>query len=484
MSEPQVFSLKQVVSSIQKTFEDRYKQAYWIKAELHKLNHYPSGNCFPELVQKEEDKIVAQLNGTIWKTTFDKINKQFAEVVKEPLKEGTTVLLLGRIQYNPIYGVSLLILDIDPNFTLGALQKEKDETLKTLKKEGILNQNQSLDFPILPKRIAIISAESSKGLSDFRKVLEQNGRGYFFVTKLYQAYLQGDAAVESIRSQLKKIRDHQELFDCVVIVRGGGGEAGMTCYNNLTLCRDIANFPLPILTGIGHSTNMTVAEMIAFRNGITPTELAEMLVRCFRDFEDPLRSLQDGIKRAAVDILEDAQEAWRKKRDLLKVYASSFLQKHSLENKILRQILKEQAALQVERNKKGLLQVQSNLRENGRDFVANERLRWKQLDKDFSLGLTLRIQNEHRRLDQHSLDLKRSSKISLDEKLKGLMQAERHVKSLSPDQVLKRGFSITTLNGKLINSENQVKEGSKILTLTADHAVESTVTKIDKKDGE
>lgn len=483
MSEPQVFSLKQVVSSIQKTFEDRYKQAYWIKTELHKLNHYPSGNCFPELVQKEEDKIVAQLNGTIWKATFDKINRRFAEVVKEPLKEGTTVLLLGRIQFNPIYGVSLLILDIDPNFTLGALQKEKDETLNTLQKEGILNRNQSLSFPVLPKRIAVISAASSKGLSDFRQVLDQNDRGYVFVTHLFQAYLQGDAAVDSIQWQLQKIEQHKELFDCVVIVRGGGGEAGMTCYNNLHLCRAIATFPLPILTGIGHSTNMTVAEMIAYRNGITPTELAEMLIRCFRDFDDPLRSLEDQLKRLSVDRIQDAKEEWKKQRDMIRIYASSFLQKHQLENRILRQILKEQAVLQVERSRKSLVHLQGQLRDSGKGFLAQERLKWKQLDKDFSLGLALRIQNEHQLLDQNLKELKRTSSRLVEAENKNLLQVERQVKSMSPDQVLKRGFSITLLNGQLIGPENKAKEGSKILTLTANQDFESTITKIQEKNG-
>lgn len=483
MSEPQVFSLKQVVSSIQKTFEERYKQAYWIKAELHKLNHYPSGHCFPELVQKEEDKIVAQMNGTMWKMTFDKVNKQFAEIVKEPLKEGTTVLLLARIQYNPIYGISLLILDIDPNFTLGALQKEKDETLKALKKEGILNQNQLLPFPILPKRIAIISAESSKGLSDFRKVLEHNDRGYVFVTKLYQAYLQGDAAVASIQQQLKKIAEHKDIYDCVVIVRGGGGEAGMTCYNNLHLCRAIATFPLPVLTGIGHSTNMTVAEMIAFRNGITPTELAEMLVRCFRDFDEPLRALQDRLKRVSKEMIEDAKEDWEKQRDLLRIYASSFLQKHQLENKMLRQSLKEQANIQVERNRKVLQKLQGDLRENGRTFLAKEHLKWKQLDKDFSLGLSLRLQTEHQRLDYQLQEIKRSSKRTLEHRMKDIQLSERQVNTLSPEQVLRRGFSITMVDGKIISNQNQVKTGSKILTLTSDQQLESTVTKIEKKDG-
>ena len=277
-SERQIFTLKQVVSSIRKTIEERYKQLYWVKAEMHKLNLYPSGHAFPELVQKEDDKIVAQIGGAIWKQNFQRINKQFVDVVKEPLKEGTNLLLQVKITYSETFGLSLQILDIDPSFTLGELQREREETLKRLQKEGILNANQRLSFPLLPQRIAIVSADTSKGLSDFMKVLDNNPWGYRFFSMLFPAYLQGDVAVASIVEQLKKIEKVKHHFDVVVIVRGGGAEVGMSCYNHYELCKAIATFPLPVLSGIGHSTNLTVAEMVAFRNAITPTELADFLI--------------------------------------------------------------------------------------------------------------------------------------------------------------------------------------------------------------
>jgi len=147
----QIFSLKQVVSSIRKTIEERYQSNYWVKAEMHKLNLYPSGHAFPELVQKEEGKIVAQINGSIWKQNFQRINQRFIEVVREPLKEGTTLLLNVKVTFNETFGMSLQILDIDPSYTLGELQRERQETLLQLKKEGLLNLNQQLDFPLLPQ---------------------------------------------------------------------------------------------------------------------------------------------------------------------------------------------------------------------------------------------------------------------------------------------------------------------------------------------
>ena len=181
----QIFTLKQVASSIKKTIEERYHQTYWVKAEMHKLNMYPSGHCFPELLQKEDGKIVAQMTASIWKQNFQRINKRFIDVVKEPLREDSTLLIQVKIVFHETFGLSLQILDIDPNYALGELQKERQETLLKLQKENLLNRNQSLPFPLLPQRIALISADTSKGLSDFRKVIETNQWNYHFFTFLF-----------------------------------------------------------------------------------------------------------------------------------------------------------------------------------------------------------------------------------------------------------------------------------------------------------
>jgi exodeoxyribonuclease VII large subunit len=295
----QIFSLKQVALSIEKTIASRYNQQYWVKAEIHKLNKYPSGHAFPELVEKEDGKIVAQLNGSIWKQHLQRIEKIFIDQVQEPLKDGIQVLMLVRVQFNPTFGLSLQIQDIDPAFTLGHLQKEKDITLKKLKAEGLLQTNQQLPYPLIAKRIAVISAPTSKGLSDFYQVLDQNAFGYTFHTQLFEAYVQGDVAVASILEALQEIEKCQEQFDVVVLVRGGGAEVGLTCYNNYELCKGIATFPLPILTGIGHSTNLTVAEMIAYASAITPTQLAEMLIAQFREFELRIERLSQGVVQHA-----------------------------------------------------------------------------------------------------------------------------------------------------------------------------------------
>ena len=388
----QIFSLKQVALSIEKTIASRYHQNYWVKAEIHKLNKYPSGHAFPELVEKEEGKIVAQMNGSIWKQNLQRIEKIFVDQVQEPLKDGIQVLMLVKVSFNPTFGLSLQIQDIDPAFTLGQLQKEKDITLKKLKAEGLLQTNQLLPYPLIAKRIAIISAATSKGLSDFYQVLDQNSFGYTFHTQLYEAYVQGDIAVDSILAALQQIENHKSQFDVVVIVRGGGAEVGLTCYNNYELCKAIATFPLPIITGIGHSTNLTVAELIAYSSAITPTQLAEMLIAQFRDFE--LR-----IERLSQAVVKNAQ-------------------------------------LQIQRNREKISQVVQNLA-----WVKNQFF-----------------------------------KIKLTE----LSHLEQKIELLNPIHILKRGFTITTVDGILLKNAKDLTAGQVISTQTDEALINATITSIQK----
>src|SRR5699024_7019962 len=293
-----IYSLSFVAKSIQKTIAKRYTQAYWIKAELNKLNYYQhSGHCYPELVEKKEGRVLTQIRSTLWKNDYQRINKSFLKLLKEPLKDGIKVLIFATIEFHPEYGLSLHILDIDPSFTLGDLEKEKQKSIEKLKKEGIFNQNKKIKFPVLPQRIAVISVQTSKGYADFLNVLgnAKKNNNYAFFQMLFPSLLQGDQAVFSLRKQLNRIRKVAHHFDIVVIVRGGGGEIGLTCYNNYELAKDIALFPIPVLTGIGHATNLTVAEMVAYKNAITPTGLAEELIRKFDEFAFPVEEYKKQV---------------------------------------------------------------------------------------------------------------------------------------------------------------------------------------------
>lgn len=296
-----IFSLLEVSRSIQKTIADRYKSLYWIKAEMNKLNHYThSGHCYPELVEKKDGKIVAEMRSTLWKADFQRINTLFIKQLGEPLREGITMLFQAAISYDPLYGFSLKILDIDPTFVLGELEKEKRESIQKLREEGLFGANRQLRFPLLAKRLAIISVETSKGLSDFFNIIKLNPWGYRFEYRLFPALLQGDKSISSIIKQLAVIAEQSHDFDAVAIIRGGGGEVGLSSYNNYLLAKAIALFPIPVLTGIGHSTNETVSEMVAYKNAITPSELADFLIQKFHQFAIPvdeaLRRIVDATK--------------------------------------------------------------------------------------------------------------------------------------------------------------------------------------------
>ena len=450
-----IFTLKQVVSSIRKTIEERYHQLYWVKVEMHKLNRFASGHCFPELLQKENGRIVAQISGTIWSHNYERINKRFIVVVKEPLKEDTTLLMQVKVSFHETYGMSLQIMDIDPNYALGELQRERQETLKKLQKEGLINANQNIDIPLLPKRVAVISGDSSKGLSDFMNVIESNPWGYQFFTMLFPAYLQGDNASSSIIKQLNAIKRVQSHFDIVVIVRGGGGEVGLSCYNEYNLCKAIASFPLPILTGIGHSTNLTVAEMISFRNAITPTELGDFLIQAFHNFSTPVTNAIKSIKLHSKNRISEA-------RALFGTSSQSF--KH-----LTKQYLTNTNHILLKQGRRLKAEVRENLYYNRNKIIR--------LQQESMSSAKYELKQEQESIERIRKNIPTLFKQTISKNSIELGQMMHSIKLMDPLNVLKRGYSITTINSKTISESNSVKVGDEIITKTSTFRLISTIKK-------
>jgi exodeoxyribonuclease VII large subunit len=350
-----VYSLLEVAKSIQKTISDRYTSEFWVKAEMNKLNHYShSGHCYPELVEKQDGKVIAQFKANLWRDDYQTINANFIRVLNEPLKDGIKILFLARISFEPQYGLSLRIIDIDPSFTLGDLEKEKQETIQRLHAEGIFSSNKMKAMPLLPQRIAIISVETSKGYADFTKVLSTNPWNYHFFHVLFPSLLQGDRAVESIRHQLRRIRKVISHFDVVAIIRGGGGDIGLSCYNHYDLARDIALFPIPIITGIGHATNETVVEMISHANAITPTKIAEYLLLKFHEFAIPVQKAEEKIRSRAERILNDEKYRLQSAVKLFRSVTTNVLAENRGQVRSLNRMLQQQTTFMI-RNEKGLL---------------------------------------------------------------------------------------------------------------------------------
>lgn len=475
MESPQHFTLKQVADSIRKVIAERYARTYWVTAEMHKLNQTRKGHCYPELVQKEDDEIVVEMRGTIWKQQFDRIQQKFHETVKEPLRDGMELLFLVKINYHPLYNIGLEILDIDPNYTLGSLQKERQQTLERLNKEGILNTNQQLEMAIFPKRLAIISQVDSKGYSDFVTLLNGHPKHYHFNTFLFEATLQGDSAITSIQSQLKRIEKVKHHFDAVVIIRGGGGEIGMHCYNNYDLAKSIATFPLPVLTGIGHSTNLTVCEMIAFRNGITPSDIAYFLLRIAEELDAPLDEYLLKLPVLSTQFFKNTNNTFERiirlfTQDVkltLQHEINQFGQQISQFDYALRQFTLTQKSM-INEQKQQLLSVFQLQKE--RQINQQQRLIQQLANQTKEM-----LQAQHVQILYETSNLERAATQSLTEKNKQIFQIETHLNLIDPMQVLKRGFAIVSNKHGVLSKKNQVKSGEEIQITTEAQVVKAKV---------
>jgi len=454
-----VFSLYEVTRSIQKTINERYKATYWIKAEMNKLNYYQhSGHCYPDLIEKKDGKIVAQIRAVLWANDYKRINNTFKNTLNEPLKDGIKILFEAAIIYEPNYGVTLKIHNIDVNYTLGDLEKEKQETLHRLIKEKLADKNKTLSFPLLPKRVAVISVETSKGYADFLKIIDKNPWNYKFDLVLFASLLQGEHAIEAIIKQLNNIKKVMQHFDIVVIIRGGGGDIGLSCYNNYQLAKYIANFPLPVLTGIGHSTNETVVEKIAFFNAITPTKLAEYLIQRFHNFSVPVKNAMQKISVVSKQILLSNKKNLHGEAKLFKSVSLKILNSNT--NKLTNSYntLKNNTINQSAKN-----QFQILLHQFGNKLSYELQKNTASLYNQINI-LTNRHLNY---ISQQNSELNNLNSI---------------IENLHPEKVLNRGYSITYKNEKVISSVAQLEINETITIQLSDGTFEAIITKIHKNE--
>jgi exodeoxyribonuclease VII large subunit len=454
-----IYSLLEVTRSIQNTLNNRYTSSFWVKAEMNKLNWYKySGHCYPELVEKKDGKVITQLKAHIWKKDYLRINNQFIAVLNNPLKDGIKILFQARITFEPDHGLSLWILDIDPSYTLGDLEREKQETIIKLKNEGVFNKNKSLNLPMLPQRIAIISVQTSKGYADFLKIIDNNAWNYKFFLLLFPSLLQGDHAVSSIIEQLKKIEKVKHHFDVVAIIRGGGGDIGLSCYNNYHLAKAIASFPIPVITGIGHATNETVSEMIAFSNAITPTKLAEYILQLFHNFAMPVLNAQKKIPEKAALLLNKEKTTFGAEMKLFRFVTDNVL--ISNKNKVagLTKTLSNHAQFVFKSQDDQLKTMKNNIVKGVSGFCNMNKIVVAQLKEKLQLQSVLR------------------TKTALLE-LNGI---EKNIANMSPTNVLKRGYSITLLNGKSVKDISQIKNGDVLDTILHEGKIVSIVKSTNK----
>lgn len=454
-----IFTLLEVSASIQKTLSMRYTSSFWVKAEMNKLNHYPhSGHCYPDLVEKQDGRVIAQLKATLWKDDYNRINNRFLSVLKAPLNEGIKMLFCARITFDAVHGLALRITDIDPVFSLGELEREKQESIARLKSEGIFQRNRSMHFPVLPQRLAVISVQTSKGYADFNKIIQGNPWGYAFFQVLFPSLLQGEKAIDSILYQLDRIRKVAEHFDVVAIIRGGGGEVGLSCFNDYRLAKEIALFPLPVITGIGHATNETVAEMVAYRNAITPTELADFLLQKFHDFSVPVRKAEEMLMARTRRLIAEHRQRLHHSVKFFRSVTNNVLDRSHHEMISRERDLFRQANLATMREKQ-----------------AQSAILYK-----LSSASTAMCGNRYREVFHWASELRRSSVSLMKQENVRIANTARTIENLHPVNVLKRGYSITRVNGKAVSSVEEVRSSDVIQTIVADGAIISEVQQVKK----
>ena len=300
--EEQALSLYELNGLVKRTIRDRMSETYWVQAELSDVRSNYSGHCYLEFIQKDAsgNNLIAKARGTIWSNIYKMLKPYFEQETGQAFASGIKVLVRVSVDFHELYGYSLTVLDIDPTYTVGDMERKRREILRQLEKEGVIDLNKELEMPVLPQRIAVISSATAAGYGDFCNQLSNNPRGYGFYTELFPAIMQGERVEESIIAALDAIYARLEAFDVVVIIRGGGATSDLSGFDTYELAANCAQFPLPIITGIGHERDDTVIDLIAHTRVKTPTAAAAFLVACMDQVADRLDNLsfrlQQGVR--------------------------------------------------------------------------------------------------------------------------------------------------------------------------------------------
>lgn len=295
-------SLLELQEMIKKGVERSVPGQIWITAEISEINQNVSGHCYLDLVdyRQGERGIAAKARGMIWSSVNRVLKPYFETTAGAPLSVGMRVLLKVQVQYSQVYGLSLGISDIDPSYTLGEFELKRQQTIRRLKAEGCFDLNSQLELPLLPRRLAIVSSVTAAGYRDFTRHLEENEYGFGFYTRLFQAQMQGEEAPRSIieaLDQIAQVQEQEKAFDAVILIRGGGSVTDLACFDDYDLACNLAQFPLPVITGVGHDHDFHVCDMVAHTGLKTPTAVADFIIDIFMQEAMRLESLLQRISR-------------------------------------------------------------------------------------------------------------------------------------------------------------------------------------------
>lgn len=430
----EALTLYELNNLVRGVLEDTLDQAYWLQAELSEVNLNRSGHCYVEFVQKAQrgNGFVAKARGVIWANIYAMLAPYFEQQTGQRFAAGLKVQVLVQVTFHELYGYSLTVMDIDPTYTLGDIARRRKEILQELDRQGILTMQKELEMPVLPQRVAVISAPSAAGYGDFCNQLQNNDKGYAFKVQLFPAVMQGEQTERSIIAALNAIADEMDQWDVVVIIRGGGATADLASFDTLALAENVAQFPLPVITGIGHERDDTVLDMISHTRVKTPTAAAEFLIARVDESGSLLETLAQRFSYLVMQRLE--QEKHRLERMITGLPAVYQSRKAREENRLQRASFSLQHAVMQQIN------------------VGHHRLQ---------------LLEQRMALQVPQLLAKQMNRLQL---------LTQRIEDNSPERLLKRGYSITLKNGRAVTHADQLQAGDEIVTRLANGNVKSIVS--------
>lgn len=427
-------TLYELNSLVKEVIECEIPNEYWVEAELSEC-HESRGHCYMELIQKDEQTAtpIAKAQARCWASKWMIIRPYFERTTGQRLHAGMKVLLKVYAQFHEAYGFSWIVSDIDPTYTLGDMARKRQEIIRQLKAEGVFDLQKELSLPLFCQRIAVISSETAAGYGDFCNQLTDNPYGFKFLTWLFPAIMQGDGVEQSVIQALNRINDVIDDFDCVVIIRGGGATSDMSGFDTLALAENVANFPLPIITGIGHDRDESILDMVSHTRVKTPTAVASLLVDHQKQVLDALNDAQDTITLCTQQKLSTLNAQLSAISEAIPRLFSIVKTRQEARLDTCYQRIAHQMGLKLSTLNAQLSTIESKI----------------------PMVLERRLTSERHRLE------------ILEEK----------VHSLDPALLLKRGYSITLFHGKAVRDPQDLKAGDEIETRLEKGTVVSKVLK-------
>ena len=307
--EKEYIDLFELQSRLKQGIESLFPKRIWIKAEVAAVKARNGGHCYLELSQSDSNGLIAKSSAIIWSSKYRFIAPYFESVTGSPIQEGMVILAEVQVNYSQLYGLSLIINDVDPEFSLGVKELERQRTIERLQKEGLMELQKGLQLPLLPYTVAVISAEDAAGYRDFVRHLEENPYGFTINHVLFSALMQGVDCPQSIITALDAVLDDGRQWDAVLILRGGGAKLDLACFDDYNLSSVIAQYPLPVLTAIGHDQDFHVCDMVAHEYVKTPTALADFLLGMYEEEDERISSLQTRMHLAFSNKIYAAESA-------------------------------------------------------------------------------------------------------------------------------------------------------------------------------